>query len=49
MITFAAFKVARENFEEGFSFPVDIQDTPEAVLVKAELPGMNKEDIKSKL
>ena len=39
-------KSPERTFEEGFSFPVDIKDTPEAVLVKAELPGMNKEDIK---
>ena len=39
-------RLPERTFEEGFSFPVDIQDTPEAVLVKAELPGMNKEDIK---
>lgn len=29
-----------------FAFPVDIKDTPESVLIKAELPGMKKEDIK---
>lgn len=28
------------------AFPVDIKDTPEAVLVMAELPGFGKEDIK---
>ena len=33
-------------FEQGFGFPVDVKDTPGAVLIKAELPGMNKEDIK---
>lgn len=31
---------------QGWSFPVDIKDTPEAVLIKAELPGLKKEDIK---
>lgn len=31
---------------QGGTFPVDIKDTPDAVLVKAELPGINKEDIK---
>lgn len=31
---------------QGGTFPVDIKETPEAVLIKAELPGMNKEDIK---
>lgn len=30
----------------GGAFPVDIKDTPEAILVMAELPGFNKEDIK---
>jgi len=34
--------------QEGV-FPVDIKDTPEAILVKAELPGMNKGDIKVSL
>lgn len=31
---------------QGGAFPVDIKDTPEAVVVIAELPGFNKEDIK---
>ncbi len=31
------------------AFPVDIKDTPEAIQIKAELPGMNKEDIKINL
>ncbi|HOV79665.1 MAG TPA: Hsp20/alpha crystallin family protein [Bacillota bacterium] len=31
---------------QGGTFPVDIKETPDAVLVKAELPGVNKEDIK---
>lgn len=30
----------------GGAFPVDIKDTPEAIIVNAELPGFNKEDIK---
>jgi len=30
---------------QGWAFPVDIKDTPSAVLVRAELPGANKEDI----
>ncbi len=33
----------------GLAFPVDIKDTPEAVQIRAELPGMNKEDIKINL
>ncbi|NLI14557.1 Hsp20/alpha crystallin family protein [Pelotomaculum propionicicum] len=41
------------RFPEGatgqFAFPVDIKDTPEAVQIRAELPGMNKEDIKINL
>ncbi|MDD3654345.1 MAG: Hsp20/alpha crystallin family protein [Desulfotomaculaceae bacterium] len=36
-------------FSQGASFPVDIKDTREAVLIKADLPGMNKEDIKISL
>lgn len=31
---------------QGGTFPVDIKDTPDAILVKAELPGVNKEDLK---
>lgn len=31
---------------QGWAFPVDIQDTPDALLVKAELPGAKKEDIR---
>jgi HSP20 family protein len=34
------------NLAQGWMFPVDIEDTPEAVLIKAELPGMNRKDIK---
>lgn len=30
----------------GGAFPVNIKDTPEALLVTAELPGFNREDIK---
>lgn len=29
----------------GWAFPVDIKDTPGAVLIKAEIPGASKEDI----
>lgn len=32
--------------QTGGAFPVDIKDTPEAILVMAELPGFSKEDIK---
>jgi len=34
--------------QEG-AFPVDIKDTPGAILIKAELPGFNKSDIKVSL
>lgn len=31
---------------QGWMFPVDIKDTPDAIVIKAEIPGMNREDIK---
>ncbi len=34
------------NLTQGWMFPVDIKETPEAVLVKAEIPGVSKDDIK---
>ena len=42
---FRFLKSPERAFEQGFNFPVDIKNTPEAVQIKAELPGMNKEDI----
>lgn len=38
-----------EDSAGQFAFPVDIKDTPEAVQIRAEMPGMNKEDIKINL
>lgn len=43
---FRFMKAPEGALAQGGTFPVDIKDTPEAVLIKAELPGMNKEDIK---
>lgn len=44
--TFPALKsVDRENPSQGWLFPVDIKDSDTAVIIKAELPGMKKEDI----
>lgn len=44
--TFPALKsVDRENPNQGWLFPVDIKDSDTAVVIKAELPGMKKEDI----
>ncbi|MEW6727126.1 MAG: Hsp20/alpha crystallin family protein [Bacillota bacterium] len=34
------------NLTQGWMFPVDIKETPEAILVKAEIPGVSKDDIK---
>ena len=31
---------------QGWMFPVDIQETAEDVVIKAEIPGLNREDIK---
>ncbi|OPY59614.1 MAG: 18 kDa heat shock protein [Pelotomaculum sp. PtaU1.Bin035] len=36
-------------FNQGSFFPVDIKDTPDAVQIKADLPGLSKEDIKISL
>ncbi|NPV72580.1 MAG: Hsp20/alpha crystallin family protein [Pelotomaculum sp.] len=43
---FRFMRVHEGNLAQGWTFPVDIKDTPEAILVKAELPGVNKDDIK---
>jgi len=34
------------GFVQGWAFPVDIIETPESIILKAELPGLSKEDIK---
>lgn len=43
---FRSLKSPEGALVQGLSFPVDIKDTPEAFLLKAELPGLAKEDIK---
>lgn len=38
----------KHNFKldtAGAMFPVDIKETPEAIILKADLPGVNKQDI----
>lgn len=36
---------SQEERGHGWGFPVDIKDTPEAIVVKADLPGLRREDI----
>ncbi len=45
---FRLLKAPEGALDRGLLFPVDIKDTPEAVVIKAELPGMDKDDIKVK-
>ncbi len=40
------FQFSEKGLAQGLMFPVDIKDTPAAILVKAELPGISKEDVK---
>jgi HSP20 family protein len=35
----------RGNLTQGWMFPVDIRDNGSAIVLQAEIPGMNKEDI----
>ena len=35
----------QEQADQRWMFPVDIKDTPEAIIVQAEIPGMKKEDM----
>jgi HSP20 family protein len=39
----------RERGETYWAPPLDIEETEDAIVVRAELPGMNKEDIKVSL
>ncbi|OPY58806.1 MAG: 18 kDa heat shock protein [Pelotomaculum sp. PtaU1.Bin035] len=43
---FRFLKAPEATLAQGGAFPVDIKDTPDTVQIKAELPGINKEDIK---
>ncbi|MFZ5649029.1 MAG: Hsp20/alpha crystallin family protein [Bacillota bacterium] len=33
------------NLTQGLAFPVDIKDTADAVVIKAEIPGVKREDV----
>lgn len=39
----------RERGETFWAPPIDIEETEDAIVIRAELPGMNKEDIKVNL
>ncbi len=42
-------RLPRERGETYWAPPVDIEETEDAIIVRAELPGMNKDDIKVSL
>ncbi len=42
-------RLPRERGETYWAPPLDIEETEDAIVVRAELPGMNKEDIKISL
>lgn len=42
----ASGRYPRERVEAVWGPPVDVEETDEAITVRAELPGMNKDDIK---
>ncbi|MCX7732967.1 MAG: Hsp20/alpha crystallin family protein [candidate division WOR-3 bacterium] len=42
-------RLPRERGETYWAPPLDIEETEDAIVVRAELPGMNKEDIKVSL
>jgi len=38
--------VEKGGLTQGWMFPVDVKVVPEAIIIKAELPGISREDIK---
>jgi HSP20 family protein len=36
----------QDSFVQGWMFPVDIKETDGSILLKAEIPGLSREDIK---
>jgi len=36
----------QEGLSEGWGFPADIKETPEHIIIKAEIPGLSRDEIK---